>query len=250
VDREKEIESFVPEPYWNLGILTEKEGVEFEAEHAHGRFTREEEAIAARNRTREPLIVADVKETEKMDRPPAPFDTTAYIVAAGRMGIAAGRAMQIAEDLYMNGYISYPRTDNTLYPKTLDLSAILRALKPTSLRAEVIWVEEHRRSTPTRGKKESTDHPPIHPTGPASREDLGEERWRIYELVVRRFLATLSPDARWTMMKVSLRADEEPYTATGAGFWRPAGGRSIPTATSRNGPFLPCQRDCPCRYGR
>jgi len=56
-------------------------------------------------------------------------------------------------------------------------------------------VQQNRRPTPTRGKKESTDHPPIHPTAAASREVLGEERWKVYELVVRRFLATLSPDA-------------------------------------------------------
>jgi DNA topoisomerase-1 len=247
VDREREIEAFVPEPFWNLEIVTEKDGMRFGAEHAHGRFTREEEAIAARDRTGEPLVVMDVKETEKQDRPPAPFDTTAYIVAAGRMGIVAGKAMQIAEDLYMNGYISYPRTDNTLYPRTLDLSAILRTLKTTVFRRDVSWVEEHRRSAPTCGKKVSTDHPPIHPTGAASREDLGEERWRIYELVVRRFLATLSPDARWMMMKVSLRARQEPYIATGsrlleAGWrtvypYREAQERPIPPLSS--GMFLP-----------
>jgi DNA topoisomerase-1 len=216
VDREKEIESFIPEPYWNLDIITEKDGTAFGAEHAQGRFFREDEALVARDRTREPLVVSEIKETEKQDRPPAPFDTTGYIVAAGRLGIAAGKAMQIAEDLYMNGYISYPRTDNTIYPKSLDLTAILRTLQRTVFRADAVWVEEHRRGSPVRGKKESTDHPPIHPTGAASQEDLGEERWRIYELVVRRFLATLSADARWMMMKVSLRAGEEPYTANGS----------------------------------
>ncbi|MDD1679381.1 MAG: DNA topoisomerase I [Methanomicrobiales archaeon] len=216
VDREKEIETFVPVPYWNLRIITEKDQMTFEAEHSHGRFAREEEATAARDRTGEPLRVTEVKATEKQDRPPAPFDTTAYIVAAGRIGFIAGKAMQIAEDLYMNGFISYPRTDNTIYPKSLDLSAILRTLRHTTFQTDVAWVEAHRRPVPTRGKKESTDHPPIHPTGAASRENLGEERWRIYELVVRRFLATLSPDARWMMMKISLRAKDEPYTVNGS----------------------------------
>jgi DNA topoisomerase-1 len=221
VDREKEIESFVPEPYWNLSCVTEKDLVTFEAEHAHGRFTSEEEAVGARDRTQEPLVVKEVKESEKLDRPPAPFDTTAFIVAAGRIGFGAGKAMQVAEDLYMNGYISYPRTDNTIYPKTLDISAILHTLQKTRFDSEVAWVAEHRRPTPTRGKKETTDHPPIHPTGAASPEDLGEERWRVYELVVRRFLATLSPDARWRVIKVCLNAGEEPYTATGSRLLEP-----------------------------
>ncbi|HIH03443.1 MAG TPA: DNA topoisomerase I, partial [Methanoregulaceae archaeon] len=50
----------------------------------------------------------------------------------------------------------------------------------------------------------------------ATRAELGEERWRLYELVVRRFLATLSPDARWTTRKVLFDAGTEPYTTTGA----------------------------------
>jgi DNA topoisomerase-1 len=237
VDREKEIEAFVSEPYWTLRCVTEKDQVVFEAEHTQGRFTREEEALAAQERTGEPLVVTEVKETEKQDRPPAPFDTTAFIVAAGRIGFAAGKAMQIAEDLYMNGYLSYPRTDNTVYPTTLDLDAILRTLKKTTFRSDISWVEEHRRSSPTRGKKESTDHPPIHPTGAASREDLGEERWRVYELVVRRFLATLSPDARWTMMKVSLRAREEPYTANGSRLLTPGWRKVYPYSEAQEHPI-------------
>jgi DNA topoisomerase-1 len=73
----------------------------------------------------------------------------------------------------------------------------------------------HRRAIPTRGKKSSTDHPPIHPTGPATREALGDDAFRIYELVLRRFLATLSPDARWKTSKVLFDAGGEEYTATG-----------------------------------
>src|SRR5690606_7820896 len=98
---------------------------------------------------------------------------------------------------------------------TLDLGGVLKALSATEFEEEVAWVTTHRRPVPTRGKKTSTDHPPIHPASAATRHSLGEERWKIYELVVRRFLATLSPDARWKTMKVNFRAGEEPYTATG-----------------------------------
>ncbi len=215
VDREREIEAFTPEKYWQLHILTEKEGQQMEARHTTSRFTDHTLALAARDRTHPPLLVTDVKEGAKSDRAPSPFDTTTFIVAAARLGYSAANAMRIAEDLYMNGFISYPRTDNTVYPPTLDLNAILSAIRPTAFRADVEWVMANRRAAPTRGKKSSTDHPPIHPTGPARREDLGEERWKIYELVVRRFLATLSPDARWKTRKVLLAAGTEPYTITG-----------------------------------
>ncbi|MDI6875146.1 MAG: DNA topoisomerase I [Methanomicrobiales archaeon] len=216
VDREREIEKFVPQKYWTLRLETEKAGQPFEARHRVNRFADREAAVRARDATVEPLTVTEVVEGEKTDRPPAPFDTTAFIVAAGRIGFSANRAMSIAEDLYMNGFISYPRTDNTVYPPSLDLRGILKTLQGSDFRAEAEWVSAHLRPAPTRGKKSSTDHPPIHPTGAANRQQLSEERWRIYELVVRRFLATLSPDARWCTVKCSLKAGGEPYIATGA----------------------------------
>ncbi len=215
VDREREIESFVPETYWQLSLLTEKEGETIEARHATTRFTDRAVAETARDRTRPPLTVTEVKEGSKVDRAPTPFDTTSFIVAAGRIGLSAANAMRIAEDLYVNGFISYPRTDNTVYPKTLDLAGVLSRIRPTVFSREVEWVLAHRRPAPTQGKKSSTDHPPIHPTGPATRQIFSEEQWKVYELVVRRFLATLSPDARWATMKVTFSAGGEPYIATG-----------------------------------
>jgi DNA topoisomerase-1 len=215
VDREREIEAFVAETYWQLRLLTEKEQEQIEARHMTARFTERSMAERARDNTGEPLTVSEVKEGKKIDRAPSPFDTTSFIVAAARLGFSAANAMRIAEDLYMNGYISYPRTDNTVYPPTLDLKAILRDILPGGCRQDVEWVQANQRPVPTRGKKSSTDHPPIHPTGPATRSGLGEERWQIYELVLRRFLATLSPDALWMTQKVNFLAGSEPYTVTG-----------------------------------
>lgn len=226
VDREKEIEAFVPEAYFELSLFTEKSGQDLEARHTHGRFTDRHEAEEARDRSTEPVMVRGIREGTRADRAPTPFDTTSYIVAAGRIGFSAAEAMRLAEDLYMNGYLSYPRTDNTVYPKSLDLEAILASLSNTPLSREVAVVRENRRQSPTAGKKTSTDHPPIHPAGPAHPEELGEDRWAIYELVARRFLATLSPDAEWATMKISLTAAEEPYTITGSRLTR-AGWRTV-----------------------
>ena len=74
---------------------------------------------------------------------------------------------------------------------------------------------KNHRPVPTRGKKLTTDHPPIHPTGAATREQLGDDVFRIYELVLRRFLATLAPDATWKTMKILFVAGGEEYTTTG-----------------------------------
>lgn len=216
VDREKEIEVFVPEPYWILSVVSDKDGQPLSARHTHGRYWDGAEAAAARDRTREPLTVESATEGVKNDRPPAPLDTTTFIVAASRLGFSASKAMRLAEDLYMNGFISYPRTDNTVYPPSLDLDGILVMLGRSAFASEAAWVRANRRPVPTRGKKSSTDHPPIHPAGPARREQLPDDQWKIYELVVRRFMATLSPDARWKTLKYIFDASGEPYTATGS----------------------------------
>ena len=64
---------------------------------------------------------------------------------------------------------------------------------------------------PTRGKKSTTDHPPIHPTSVATRESIGDDAFKVDELVLRRFLATLSPDALWKTLKINFDAGGEEY---------------------------------------
>jgi DNA topoisomerase-1 len=216
VEREREIEAFVPEKYWMVRIDSEKEGSAIEARHTYGRFKEKADAEAAVHGSTPPLTVTGVIEGEKNDRAPSPLDTTTLIVAAGRLGYSAANAMRIAEDLYMNGFISYPRTDNTVYPKSLNLKSIVHDLSHGVFAEDGRWVLSNMRPQPTRGKKETTDHPPIHPTSYGTPDRIGEGAWKLYEFIVRRFFATLSPDAKWKTLKVNMTAGSEPYTTTGS----------------------------------
>lgn len=216
VDREKEIEAFVPEKYWMLSLTAKVAGEEIAARHVHGRFTVKAEADAAFAGTRDPVIIREVITGKKNDKAPTPLDTTALIVGAGRLGLSAASAMSKAEDLYMRGFISYPRTDNTAYPKSLNIRQHLKMFAGGEFERDANYVLTHMRAAPTRGKKETTDHPPIYPTSKGTREEIGDEAtWKLYEFIVRRFFATLSPDAEWKTLKVNLTADKEPYTITG-----------------------------------
>ncbi len=216
VDREREIEAFVPTKYWVLSLASEKAGVAVEARHIHGRFTDPAEAKAAYDATKAPVKVTDVITGHKTDRAPPPLDTTALIVGASRLGISASYAMNRAEDLYMRGFISYPRTDNTTYPKSLKISEQLDIFAHGAFTKEAAYVKDHLRSVPTRGKKETTDHPPIYPTSLANREEIGDDvSWKLYEFIVRRFFATNCIDAEWETMKINMSAGSEPYTITG-----------------------------------
>src|SRR5215210_6815123 len=196
-ERERERRAFVSEPYWELVGTLKNGGDPFSVHHAHGRFKEEAEARKAHQNLTDIATVTEVRQKSATRPPPAPFNTTGFLTAAASLGIGPSRAARIAEDLYTDGYISYPRTDNTVYPRSLDLREVLGYLtrvEGVGRHAEKLLDQDE--LSPTRGKKETTDHPPIYPTGHATRDSMRDDQWRIYQLVVRRFLATLSAPAK------------------------------------------------------
>ncbi|MGQ4554653.1 DNA topoisomerase I [Halobellus sp. GM3] len=229
VDREREIEAFDPEDYWELFADLEK-GAEsrsadasddepgaaasFEAQYFYldedGNEAERvwvEDAAETAYETLESAAAATVESVRRRTRtddPPAPFNTTQFIRAAGSLGYSAQRAMSIAEDLYTAGYITYPRTDNTVYPEDLDPRDLLDSFAGTRpFGDDATSLLEQEAIEPTAGDEETTDHPPIHPTGELpSRAELTEDEWEVYELVVRRFFATVAESATWEHLRV------------------------------------------------
>ncbi|WP_336000076.1 DNA topoisomerase I [Halorientalis halophila] len=213
VDREREIEAFEPDDYWELFADLTEEGQSFEAQYFWDDDGKEADRIwdeAAADEAHERLLDADaatvteVRRRTRTDEPPAPFNTTQFISAAGSLGYSAQRAMSIAEELYTAGYLTYPRTDNTVYPDDLDPEELLEAFTETGAFGEdaagLLNLDE---IEPTRGDEETTDHPPIHPTGELpNRSELDDDEWEVYELVVRRFFATVAEAATWEHLRV------------------------------------------------
>jgi len=217
VDREREIVEFVPKDYWTVHATFEKDGTEFEGRHAHGQFWNEAEANAARDRaTGAPTAAVTAYRGEvKEERPPVPYSTTLFLGDATRIGFAAAHAMDVAESLYQSGLISYPRTDNTVYPGSLSLRGILEKLKDTELGREAAEILAQPSIRATRGRTETTDHPPIYPVGAAVKSKLRPDHWRIYELVTRRFLATLAPNAKAHDSGATLDVNGQMFEASG-----------------------------------
>ncbi|AGN00775.1 DNA topoisomerase I [Salinarchaeum sp. Harcht-Bsk1] len=221
VDREREIRAFDPEDYWELFADLEKRedgdtSATFEsqyfyldAEDTEAERVWDEEAAEAVEQVlaadAAAATVEDVNRRTRTDAPPAPFNTTAFIRAAGAVGYGAQRAMSIAEDLYTAGFITYPRTDNTVYPDDLDPEELVSAYEghPT-LGEDAEALLEAGLNDPTEGDDETTDHPPIHPTGEwPDRGELSDDEWEVFELVVRRFFATVADPARWEHLRVT-----------------------------------------------
>ncbi len=215
VKREEEIRNFVPEKYYQILIKVEKDGQVFNAYYENKRIKEKKEAEEIAKKLGKTVVVSKVEERELIQNPPSPFNTTEFLAAASKVGVSPGAAMSYAEDLYTRGYISYPRVDNTVYPESLNLKGIVKDLTkyaPVSEYASILLQKPSLR--PTRGKKESTDHPPIHPTGQIPGE-LDTQKHKIFDLVVRRFLATLSDAAKMHERKVELKSGELRFDATG-----------------------------------
>ncbi len=218
VDREIERDAFVPETYWTVDGTFRSGETEFAAGHETDRFTSAEVAAAVLEHVAgvSEANVADVTTTRRTIKPPTPFNTTALQAAASAEGIGPKRAMNIAESLYMNGWISYPRVDNSVYPKSLDIRGLLKTL--SGVPAYHTYADSLLKQgslTATRGAKETTDHPPIHPTGAPDPEKLKPEEWKLYNLVARRFMATLSAPAVLEATKVGLSVGVERFIARG-----------------------------------
>ena len=130
VARERERLAFVPEDYWVIRGAFGADPDAFEAPHATARFKAEAEAqaVMARVEGATRATVASVEKKKRTVQPPAPFNTTSLMAAASAEGLSPARTMRIAESLYMDGYISYPRVDNTVYPDSLDLAEVVNAI--------------------------------------------------------------------------------------------------------------------------
>ncbi len=216
VEKEKEIRNFVPKTYWKI-IATLKKDTLFDATHEKGQFWDEKEVNDIFNKIKDSkkATIKNVDKKVQKELPPSPFNTTTFLQSASALGISAAKAMSIAEELYMSGAISYPRTDNTVYPPSLNLNGILQKLSKSPFSKETKQVLNNRRPYPTRGKKSTTDHPPIHPVGVPDFNKLSSAHTKIYELICRRFLATLSKDAISETVDVKIDISGEKFITSG-----------------------------------
>jgi len=226
VDREREIQAFDPEDYWEIFADITKDSATFEAQYFYDddgseaeRVWDEDAADAAYADLAgvDAATVTSVRRRTRTDSPPTPFNTTAFISAASSLGYSAQRAMSIAEELYTAGYMTYPRTDNTVYPEDLEEDELLDAfVSSPDFGDDAEALLEQDDIVATEGDEETTDHPPIHPTGELPpKSELSEDEWEVYELVVRRFFATVAEAATWERLRVVAEAAGRSLKANG-----------------------------------
>ena len=158
------------------------------------------------------LIITQVSYKTELIHPPPPFNLGDLQAEASRIyGYSPLRTQEIAEQLYLDALISYPRTNSQKLPPAINYREILMniAKNPTYSRlARTLLIETRGQLKPKQGAKEDPAHPAIYPTGNLPGR-LPIDRSRIYDLIVRRFFACFSKPAKISQVKVKL---ESPFT--------------------------------------
>jgi DNA topoisomerase-1 len=198
VAREKLIRYFVPTPYWSIKAEVKIAGLIFEVEYEKEivKTKRGANTIVDACKGREGVVAkVEVKQLQQM--PPAPFDLgTLQVEAYGLFGYTPMRTSNIAQHLYLDALISYPRTSSQKLPLAIDYRAILTNLSKApaykKLAAELLLKAELK---PNEGEKEDSAHPAIYPTGNLPEKTLEVSLRNLLDLISRRFMAVFGEPA-------------------------------------------------------
>ena len=208
--RELEIKKFKPEPYWEIELITDK----LNAFHKKGKFKDKDEAEAIIKKTKgKPAIIKSIKKTIKIQKPPFPFDLTSLqIEAYKQLGFTPKQTLQLAQNLYISGYISYPRTSSQKLPPSLGYRKILNRLSKQSKFEKLIKLLPEK-LIPQEGPKIDSAHPAIFVTGETGK--MNNQEAKLYELIAHRFLATFGEDAKRETMTIEIDVDNEIFITSG-----------------------------------
>ena len=237
VDREMEIRSHVPVPYWTLAAEFKKNGQSVKAYYYPQRINSLSKANlivhACRNQDGN---VAEVKTQDIALKAPNPFNLGDLQKEAYRtLKFTPSNTLAIAEKLYLSALISYPRTSSQKLPSSINFKKIISELSkidsPFAVFADnskgsetnggsyadmAIKLLSQNSLSPNEGNKTDPAHPAIYPTGERPKGKLENAQLKLFDLIVKRFFATFGEPAlnRQTVLKIIVK-DNHVFKAKG-----------------------------------
>ena len=212
----------VPIPTYRLQITLDYNGVVFNAHPRGWSPSSREELIGIINELRREgsLLSKGFSRGTRSIKPPPAFNLGDLQAEAARLyGFSPMKTQEIAENLYLEALISYPRTNSQRLPPTIDYVGIiesLRGIPEYSSLASRLLRETGGILKPVQGRKYDPAHPAIHPTGEKPKRRLSPDEAKIYDLIVRRFLAAFASEALVSTIRLELRDSRgRPYGAEG-----------------------------------
>jgi len=207
VEREKIINSFVPTPFWSIKATVEINGSVFDVEYEQDVIGTRDEAQKIVDECRgKKGKITKIEIRRFRQNPPPPFDLgTLQSEAYNLFRYTPRRTADISERLYLAALISYPRTSSQKLPATIGYRAILESLsKKSEYRDMARELLDKKELVPTEGKKKDPAHPAIYPTGNLPEKALSGPEKKLWNLIVRRFMAVFGDPALKQSMKVSI----------------------------------------------
>lgn len=218
VVREREILAFKSEPYWEIGLWGTFHKSAIEAWHSKDKiFDKNEVAKILRKVQHEKeAVVSSIKKTIREYAAPYPFDlTTLQSESYAMFNITPKETLDIAQSLYLAGVTSYPRTSSQQLDPKLGFAKILHALsKQPDYEEDCKNLLKLKELKPNNGKKTDPAHPAIYPTGIVPKALRPKDK-KLYDLIVKRFLATFGKPAIRETMEVVLSVKGELFITKG-----------------------------------
>lgn len=233
IDRENEIDAFVPEEYWSITAKLSHSGIPFDAKYYSvggdkrelGKEADVQEVLSAMKGSQ--FTVSDVREKERLRNPAPPFITSSLQQEAARkLGFRASKTMSVAQQLYEGvelgkegtvGLITYMRTDST----RISPIAQEEAKEYITEKYGASFVPEQPRIYTKKNSNAQDAHEAIRPTSilrdPESMKPfLSRDQLRLYKLVWERFVSSQMQSAVLDTMTVDLQAGDTIFRATGS----------------------------------
>ncbi|KAL5524020.1 hypothetical protein ACEPAG_8193 [Sanghuangporus baumii] len=228
VSRYEQVQSFVPETFWYIFLALSRASSPEKGKNAGAQETTEFSwrrvrlfdemaALAIYENVMDSRIARVIKKTTKPTKKYKPLPlTTIDLQKSGSRLLRLGpkTVLDIAERLYQQGFLSYPRTETDQFDAQFDFMALIdKQTTDPNWGAFATQLKNGEFTVPRKGKKNDKAHPPIHPTKYAG--NLTGDEKRVYEFVTRRFLACCSKDAEGQETTVEVLCGGEYFSASG-----------------------------------
>ena len=213
VNRFKEIENFVPQPYWELQTLYRDTLFSYE----EGRFLKMEDGEILANKVKEhEFEIVSTTKKKGTEYAPKLFDLTGLQVYCNtKFGFSADDTLKIAQKLYEKKAVTYPRVDTTFLPNDVypKVKGILSKLTDYSILTTPLLNKKIKKSSRVFNDKKVTDHHAIIPTGMQTHLQYNEQQ--VYDIIVKRFIAVFYDDCKVSNTTVIGKAADVKFKTTG-----------------------------------
>ncbi|MHA1717505.1 MAG: DNA topoisomerase I [Promethearchaeota archaeon] len=203
-ERDKEIENHVPIPYWVLDVNARIRDTNVNLEMKEKRFDKKLDAIKIKDDCEgRSGSVTKIKESDHSKPAPPPFCLSSLQSEASRLfKFKPSLTLKLAEKLYLDALITYPRTSSEIIPDTINVKDILTSLASIKeYQAHATMILGSGRLKPSQGKKSDPAHPPILPTGNDPHlSRLSKNEMKLFDLVTKRFFVSFGSPLKWKKM--------------------------------------------------